>query len=122
MSILDVQFFRGADCDTDHYLVVANIRVRLPVSKQAAQKFRVESFNLRKQNVLEVRKKYQIKISYRYAALENLNDSKDTNRALKNSKENIKTSNNEILDLYKLKQHKPLFNPYPANMENKVSS
>jgi hypothetical protein len=81
----------------------------------------VERFNLRKQNELEVRKKYQIKISNRYAALENLNDSKDTNRALKNSNENIKTSD-EILDLYKLKQHKPLFNPYPANMENKVSS
>jgi len=37
------------------------------------------------------------------------NDSKDTNWVLKNIKENIKTSDNEILGLYKLKQHKPLF-------------
>jgi len=91
-------------------MAAANVRVRLPVSKQAAQKFRVERFNLRKQNELDIRKKYQIKISNRYAALENLNDSKNTKRALKNSKENFKTSDNEILGLYKLKQHKLLFN------------
>jgi endonuclease/exonuclease/phosphatase family metal-dependent hydrolase len=32
-SILAVRFFRGADCDTDHYLVAAKVRARLVASK-----------------------------------------------------------------------------------------
>jgi len=42
LSVLNVQSFRGANCDTDHYLVVAKVREKLAVSKQAAQKFDVE--------------------------------------------------------------------------------
>jgi len=41
-GILDVRSFRGAHCDTDHYLVVAKLRERLAVCKQAAQKFHGE--------------------------------------------------------------------------------
>jgi len=39
LSILDVQSFRGTDCDTDHYLAVAEVRESLAVSKQTSQKF-----------------------------------------------------------------------------------
>ena len=66
--------FRGADCDTDHCLVVAKFRERLAISKQAAQNFGGEKFNLRKLSELEVRKQYQIEITNRFAALENLSD------------------------------------------------
>ena len=89
-SVVDVLSFRGADCDTDHYLLVAKVRERLAVSKQAAQKSDVEIFNLRKLNELEVRKLYQIKISIRFETLENASDSEDIKRAWKNFKEKSK--------------------------------
>ena len=57
---------------------------RLAVSKQAAQKFVVGRFNLRKLNELEVRKQYQIEISNRFLAMENLSNREDMlGRALK---------------------------------------
>jgi len=66
--------------------MVANVRERLAVSKQAVEKFDMERFSLRKPNELEVRKQYQINISNRFATWENFSDS---------------------LGMYKLKQHKP---------------
>jgi len=65
-SILDVGSFRGADCDTDHYLMVANIRERLLVSKQAASTFDAERLYVKHLSVLEVRKKNKIKIPDRF--------------------------------------------------------
>jgi len=61
--------------------VVAKVRAILAVSTQGAQKFDVERFNVRKQSELEGRKQYQIEISNRFAALENVNDSEDINRS-----------------------------------------
>ena len=100
-SILDARSFRGADCDTDHYLVVTKVRERLAVSKQAAQKFDWERFNLRKLNVLEDWKQYQTEIRDKFAALENLSDGEVIH--------NIKTSTKESLDLHEMKQHKVWF-------------
>jgi endonuclease/exonuclease/phosphatase family metal-dependent hydrolase len=45
-NILDVRSFRGADCDSDHYLVVTKVCERLVVSKRMVKKMNVERFNL----------------------------------------------------------------------------
>jgi len=107
--ILHVRSFREAHCDTDHYLKAAEVRERLAISKQAAQKFDGERFNLRKLNELEFRTQYQIEITNRGAALENLSDGDEINKAWVNIKENIKTSAKVSLGLHELKQHKPWF-------------
>jgi len=52
---------------------------------------------------------YQIEITNRFAALENLDVDEDVNRAWENIKENIKTSAKESLGLHEWKQHKPWF-------------
>jgi len=77
--------------------VVAKVSERLEVRKQAAQNSDGGRFNLRKLNDLEVRKQYQIEITNRFAALENVSEGEDINRALESIKENIKTSATEIL-------------------------
>jgi len=101
--------FRGADRDTDHYLVVAKLRDKLAVSKQTAKKYDGERFKLKKLCELEVMKQCQIEITNKFTALENLSDGEDINRAWENIKENIKTSAKQNLGLHELKQHKPWF-------------
>jgi len=60
-----VRSFRGADCDIDHSLVVAELRERLSVSKQAAQKFDMDRFNLRNLNDVEIKEEYGVKSQIR---------------------------------------------------------
>ena len=61
--------------------MVAKVRERLAVRKQAAQKSDGGRFNLRNLNDLEVRKQYQIEITNRFATLENVSEDEDINRA-----------------------------------------
>jgi len=89
--------------------VIAKVRERLAVGKQAAQRFDRQRFNLRKLNEPEVREQYQIEITNSFAALENSDDDEDINRTWENIKEDIQTSAKESLGLDEFKQNKPWF-------------
>jgi hypothetical protein len=66
---------------------------------QAAQKFDVKRFNLKKLSDLQVRKPYQIEILNRFATLENINASVDKNGVWENIKGYFKTSGNDSLSV-----------------------
>jgi hypothetical protein len=100
---------RGAEFDTDHYLVVAKLRERISVNKQARQKFDLERFDLKKLDDIEVKEKYQVEISNRFAALESLDESFSINNAWESIRENIKMLAKDNLGYHRLKYSKPWF-------------
>jgi hypothetical protein len=67
-NVLDVLSFRAADCDSDHYLVVAKVRERLATNKQGSQRFDMERFNLKKLNEVEGKEQFRVEVSNRFAA------------------------------------------------------
>ena len=93
----------------DHYLVIAKVKERSAVGKQAAQRLDRHRFNLSKLNELEVRTQYQVEITNRFAALKNVNEDEDVNRIWGNIKHNIQISAKESLGMHEWKQHKPWF-------------
>jgi hypothetical protein len=86
--------------------VAAKLRERLSVSKRVAEKLDMQRFDLTKLNDAEVKEQYQVKITNRFAALENFDDNVDMNTASENIRDNIKTSAKESLGHYELQQHK----------------
>jgi hypothetical protein len=71
-NVLDVRSVRAADCDSDHYLVVAKVRERLAVNKQRSQRLNIERFNLKKLNEVEDKEQFRVKLSNTFSALEDL--------------------------------------------------
>jgi hypothetical protein len=60
-------------------------------------------------NNVEVKEKYQVETSNRFAALESLDDSFQINSAWKDVRENINASAKDNLGYHRLKHNKPWF-------------
>jgi hypothetical protein len=69
----------------------------------------MERFNLKKLNEVEDKKRYQVEVSSRFAALEDLDTKVEINSAWETIRENIKISTKESLGYYELKGHKAWF-------------
>jgi hypothetical protein len=64
---------------------------------------------LKKLSDVGVKEKYQVEISNRLVAVENLDKSLDINSAWESIRDNIKTSAKENLGYHRLKHNKPWF-------------
>jgi hypothetical protein len=118
-SIPDVRSFRAADCDTDHYLVVAKVRERLAVSKQRTHSVHMERFNLKKLTEEEGKEQYRVEISDRLAALENLDTEVDINKAWGTIRENILHD----IKIHQIRFHRILVkSKYDSRGNNKILS
>jgi hypothetical protein len=91
-------------------LVVAKVRERLTVSKQAAQK--IGNGEIQCQEVKQggcYKEQYLVRIRSKFTALEKLEGSGDINRACHNIRENIKILAQESLGYCESKHRKPWF-------------
>jgi hypothetical protein len=73
------------------------VKERLAVSKRPAEKINMERFNVKKLNEGDAKEQYRVAIRNKFAAVENLEDSRDINRAWDSIRQNIKISARECL-------------------------
>jgi hypothetical protein len=88
---------------------VAKLMERISLSKRSRQNFDLETFDVKKLDDVEVKEKYKVEISNRFAALENLDDSMDINSVWESIRENTKLSAKENVGYQRLKHNKSCF-------------
>jgi hypothetical protein len=76
---------------------------------QRANEWLRERFHLKQLNEEEVKIQYQVTIKNKFAALENLYDNGDLNRAWETMRENIRISAKESIGLCESQSYKPWF-------------
>ncbi|KAJ4450080.1 hypothetical protein ANN_01487 [Periplaneta americana] len=111
-SIVDIRTFRGADCNSDHYLVIGELRERLSVAKQVEQQVNITKFNNLKLKDEEAKQNYQVEISNRFATLESSDEVEkelDVNSVWENIRDSIKIAAEQSIGYYETKKKKPWF-------------
>jgi hypothetical protein len=83
------------------------------------KKMDVEKFNLKQLNEEEVKEWYQVTIKNKFAALENLDDNEDINRAWETIRENIRILAKESIGLCEWKSYKPWFDEECLELVNR---
>ncbi|KAJ4450411.1 hypothetical protein ANN_01835 [Periplaneta americana] len=109
---VDIRAFRGADCNSDHYLVIGELRERLSVAKRVEQQVNIRRFNIPKLKDEETRQHYQVEISNRFAVLassDEVEEELDVNSMWENIRDNIKIAAEESIGYYETKKKKPWF-------------
>ena len=71
-SLLDVRNRRGAECNSDHYLVHAKVKIKLAVEKKKVK--RILKYDTEKLKDNAIRDEYQIEVRNRFEALRTIND------------------------------------------------
>ncbi|KAJ4439878.1 hypothetical protein ANN_08007 [Periplaneta americana] len=111
-SIVDIRTFRGADCNSDHYLVIGELRERLSVAKRVEQQVNITKFNILKLKDEEAKQNYQVEISNRFSTLESSDEVEkelDVNSVWENIRDSIKIAAEQSIGYYETKKKKPWF-------------
>ncbi|KAJ4430139.1 hypothetical protein ANN_22349 [Periplaneta americana] len=111
-SIVDNRTFRGADCNSDHYLVIGELRERLSVAKRVEQQVNITKFNILKLKDEEANQNYQVEISNTFATLESsdkVEKELDVNSVWENIRDSIKIAAEQSIGYYETKKKKPWF-------------
>ena len=112
-NVLDVRAYRGADSDSDHFLVVAKLRARLVANQNSKRANKVESFDIEKLRDRTERIRYQIEINNRFQALEEANTSPEgndePNSLWGDIEKTVKEAANKVLGKKKKPKSKPWF-------------
>ncbi|KAJ4441174.1 hypothetical protein ANN_11025 [Periplaneta americana] len=106
-SIVDIRTFRGADCNSDHYLVIGELRERLSVAKRVEQQVNITKFNILKLKDEETKQHYQVEISNRFAILassDEVDKELDVNSMWENIRDNIKIAAEQSIGYYETKK------------------
>ncbi|XP_046389318.1 craniofacial development protein 2-like [Ischnura elegans] len=108
-SITDIRSVRGAECGTDHVLVLVKIAQRIAIQKRKEEKCNA-NIDTGKLKDIRVAKEFEMKVENRFQALQELpmEEEEDVDKKWNDFKENILETAREVCGKNKKKQQKTL--------------